>query len=108
MVAGTEREGRGGVFNSGESAAQVLLEPHLVEVGTKEPHAPEVFIGEEGSPPAVLPTTGREGDLLATKSGDGAGATSTLWFCTKGRPDEPEQRAEWREVLLGPPFEGLG
>ena len=102
MVVGTER---GGVFHS-ESSAQVLLLPHNAEVGNKEQHTPEVLAGEAGFPPAVLSSSGRVGDLLATKTGDEPEATGTLWFCSKGTGNSGE--AEWREVLLGPPFEGLG
>ncbi|CAM5651263.1 hypothetical protein KAURM247S_02337 [Kitasatospora aureofaciens] len=52
----------------------------------------------DGTALEQLPAEGSGGDLLVTQSDDG---TCALWFCTNSA--QPDRRAVWREVLLGPP-----
>ena len=98
-VFGRSRAGRGGRFQSGVSAGgsmvgQVGLVPQRMPLPRRVPVSPSIY---DLRVREVLPPEGRGGDLLVTEGEDG---TCALWFCTNSA--EPERRAVWREVLLGP------
>ena len=98
-VVGRSSAGRGGRFQSGVSAGgsivgQVGLVPQRMPLPRRVPVSPSIY---DLRVREVLPPEGRGGDLLVTEGEDG---TCALWFCTNSA--EPERRAVWREVLLGP------
>ena len=103
-VVGKSGSGRGGVFESQGTpegaVAQIGLVPQRMIVPGLIRSAPVQF---NTSVARSLPRSGRGGDLLATQ---GVDLNCTLWFCSRGA--EGENRAVWREVLLGTPMGTAG
>lgn len=104
-LLGTSTHGRGGVFQTGDTASpklvpQLQLVPHKLEVPSTVPAQPLMFIPSQDLLSA-LPKEGRPGDLLATTDASGV---CTLWFCVHGI--DGATSAQWCQVLLGVPLPG--
>jgi hypothetical protein len=110
-VAGTSNSGRAAVFRA-DRAAQVQLVPHNPprQPRPNQPFAAQALIakGEETAFPAI----GQAGDLLCTNMlvrppVGPAVELCTLWFCERTGSGKTDP-AHWRQVLLGPVFNGQG
>jgi hypothetical protein len=102
--------GRAGVFRS-DSEAQVRLvpQPPPDRPTFNQPFTAQALVskGQE----AAFPADAKAGDLLCTtmqvRVPQGVVEIGTLWFCEKGGTDKAHP-AHWRQVLLGPVFNGQG
>ncbi len=108
-VFGVGRGDRGGVFRSDAGTfddplpqtAQISLDPNLaVGAGTRTAFSPLALQPKEG---AKLPFAGRIGDLLAINLN---AQDVCLFLCVKPSA-ENKIAAVWKEVLLGPPIDGV-
>ena len=105
--------GRAGVFKSTGAAQIRLVREFPVQTpptSTQQIDFVETIItaGQE----TAFPADGQPGDLLCTTllvqpAAGGEFEIATLWFCQQGRLDQATP-AQWRQVLLGPPFFGQG
>jgi hypothetical protein len=87
-VRGISRDNRGGSFTSGQSMAQIQLEPHLQT--TEDPE---------------LPASGKVGDLVVIRSiwkdpEAGFYDFCSLWLCVPKAPFQ-EESDQWARVSLG-------
>ena len=98
-IMGVGAQGRGGIFQS-ENSAQLQLVPLKVSGSTTQAEFLPTSITDAGR---LMPKTGHRGDLMAVIDENGL---CSLWFCVRERQDSIVPSARWAQVLLGPVVTG--